>query len=192
MGTIFNVGIFDLDYKITECSTIEGKRKRVWICPFYDRWYSMLRRCYSEVYQNNQPTYIGCSVCEEWKIFSNFKQWMESQDWKGKVLDKDIIGDGKFYSPDNCCFIIQSLNNFLTDRRNDRGELPLGVTLVRGKYVAQCKNPFNKEARGYIGSFCTVEEASEAYYKTKKQYAHDLASVQKDVRVKNALINLFP
>jgi|TARA_A100001391_G_scaffold204212_1_gene199064 hypothetical protein len=192
MKTIFSVGVSDLKYQKTINELVDGKKKRVWICPFYDRWYSMLRRCYSSVYQAKQPTYKGCYVCEEWLTFSNFKQWMENQDWEGKVLDKDILGNGKLYSPENCCFITQNLNNFLTDRGNDRGDLPLGVTELRGKYIAQCKNPFNKDSRGYLGSFSSPCEAYKEYYRVKKSYAHKLAKQQDDFRIRDALIARFP
>lgn len=149
----------------------------------------MLRRCYSEVYHNKQPTYVGCTVCEGWKTFSNFKYWMEGQKWEGKVLDKDILGDGKLYSPETCCFIPQSVNNFLTDRRNDRGQYPLGVIELRGKYSAQCKNPFDKKSRGYLGVFDSPEEAYAVYLNKKKEYAAQLADIVEDERVSSALRN---
>ena len=41
-------------------------------CLCYRVWNDMLRRCYSEKHQNNNLTYIGCTVVEEWKCFQNF------------------------------------------------------------------------------------------------------------------------
>jgi len=38
-----------------------GKNTKV-----YDVWSSMIKRCYSEKYHRNKPTYIGCSVVKEW------------------------------------------------------------------------------------------------------------------------------
>lgn len=38
----------------------------------YKRWIGMLKRCYSEKELIKCPTYIDCSVCEEWHLYSNF------------------------------------------------------------------------------------------------------------------------
>lgn len=32
----------------------------------YQAWQSILERCYDNKYLEKSPTYIGCSVCEEW------------------------------------------------------------------------------------------------------------------------------
>ena len=61
---ICGVGVNDANYATS------GKR----MCPFYRRWINMLERCYSEKFQEKNPTYRGCSVCEEWLTFSNFKR----------------------------------------------------------------------------------------------------------------------
>ena len=85
---IHGVGINDADYVVEKKETIShvnGKRKQktTWICPFYRAWKCMLTRCYSATYQERKPTYRGCSVSEEWLTFSNFKSWMEKQDFQG-------------------------------------------------------------------------------------------------------------
>ena len=127
---IFGVGVNDADYPVN-CS----KRG---LCPFYFRWRDALRRCYCPLYKDRFPSYEGCYFCDEWLVFSNFKKWMEKQDWKGKQLDKDLVVLGnKIYSPDTCIFISGSLNSFFTLREGDRGSLPLGVTIHpngHGKY----------------------------------------------------------
>lgn len=38
----------------------------------YIKWFSMFNRCFDEKYQEKQPTYIGCSVSEEFWNFQNF------------------------------------------------------------------------------------------------------------------------
>lgn len=40
----------------------------------YEVWANMMRRCYSEVFQKILPSYIGCSVDEEWYDYSKFKE----------------------------------------------------------------------------------------------------------------------
>lgn len=110
----FGVGINDADYKVQLLIRENGRLFCLWKCPFYVVWSDMLMRCYSEKYQRKSPTYVGCTVCEEWLIFSNFKAWMEKQDWEGKVLDKDLLVEGnKIYSPSTCKFLPNEINQFL-------------------------------------------------------------------------------
>lgn len=98
------VGIMDADYivDVREYWVENGKRKSrlVWSCPFHRKWSDMLVRCYSPKRLEYRQSYAGCYVCDEWLTFSNFKSWMEKQDWEGKHLDKDLLQTGsKVYSP---------------------------------------------------------------------------------------------
>lgn len=86
---VCGVGVNDASYAVNPL--INGKQVMCWI---YKKWKSMIHRCYDSKIQARQPAYIGCSVCEEWLTFSNFKLWMEAQDWQGKELDKDILTAG--------------------------------------------------------------------------------------------------
>lgn len=59
-------------YGICDITGIEnGKQMK-----YYETWKGMLRRCYSELYHKKEPTYKECSVCDEWLLFSNFKNGM--------------------------------------------------------------------------------------------------------------------
>ena len=83
-------------------------------CLYYTKWHGMIRRCYSKESETKNPTYKDCYVCDEWLTFSNFKSWMETQDWEGRVLDKDLLVYGnKIYSPDTCLFLDQRINSFI-------------------------------------------------------------------------------
>lgn len=177
---IYGVGINDADYKVR-------------LCPFYRKWISMLTRCYSEKYHSKFPTYKNCTVCKEWLTFSNFKRWMKQQDWNGNQLDKDIINPGnKVYSPDNCCFISKELNYFLTNRRSKRGKYKIGVTGVRGeRFIAECRDPFNKESSPHIGMFDSEESAHQDWLSKKDHLAKKYAALQSDERVSNSLLVLF-
>lgn len=137
----------------------------------YEVWTSMLNRCYGEKYQIKQPTYIGCSVCKEWSYFSNFKIWFDENYREGFHLDKDILIEcNKLYSPDTCRFVPQYLNSLLVDRKNHRGNLPLGVSLKMTKrqitptYTGWCNNQNGKRLSK---TFKTVQEA-QAWYSTTK------------------------
>ena len=149
----------------------------------------MLQRCYSEKYLESHPSYIGTSVCSEWLYASEFKKWMEQQDWEGKCLDKDIIAPGsKLYSPETCAFVHARTNSFVTACDASRGAYPVGVSLRKstGKYRADCGNPFSGEQE-YLGYFLTPQEAHEAWRKRKHEIAQLVAATESDPRIVEAL-----
>ncbi len=190
---VYGVGINDADYHTRKCLKVDGKWKAVWVCPFYSTWKKMLERCYSDKLQNRHPTYVGCSVVEEWKTFSKFKSWMEQQDWKGKQLDKDLlVHSNKIYGPDYCVFVDRTVNNFVTESTATRGEWPIGVHWDKGKkkFRAGCSNPFTKKMEK-LGRFTCPNEAHNAWLKRKRELAHELAAIQTDCRVSKALIDRY-
>ena len=193
-ATVYGVGINDADYAVYkwEYVIVDGKKKQkiVWTCPYYRVWHSMMERSYSKSYQEKNPTYIGCSVSEEWKRFSNFKRWMEKQDWEGKQLDKDLLVNGnKVYSRETCVFVSRVVNLFMTDRGALRGEYRIGVYWNKrvGKFMSRCRNPFTKKQE-YLGLFVNELEAHQAWLKRKLELAYQLAAEQTDERVGKALI----
>ena len=181
---IFNIGNNDAEY--TVYPTINGKQV---MCPYYAIWVSMLRRCYDTNFHKKQPTYKDCYVCTEWLDFSNFRTWMETQDWKNKVLDKDILVRGnKEYSPETCIFVTRAVNNLLTDRKAKRGLCKLGVNWCKTarKYKAHCNIGLGKQKA--LGAFNTEEEAHNAYCIYKAKVIIEVANKQTDVRIKSALL----
>lgn len=181
---VYGVGINDAGRPVT--SELNGKMV---MCPFYAKWRAMLQRCYDSKLHLRRPTYVGCSVTEEWLLFSNFERWMKTQDWEGKELDKDLLKVGnKLYSPDFCIFIPPELNSFTIDLGASRGEYPLGVYFDKGsgKFKAQCRNPLIGRQE-YLGLFDTPEEAHLAWKKRKHELACIYADQQTDLRVAEAL-----
>lgn len=195
---VWGVGTNDADYVTQERETIgyvNGKqlRKQVWVCPHYKTWNHMLQRCYSAKYQEHKPTYKGCTVAEDWLVFSKFKAWAEAQDWEGLQLDKDILIEGnKVYGPDTCAFVTPLVNTFTIDRGASRGEWLIGVDWrkQKGKFRSRCSNPFTKK-RDHLGYFTSEQEAHEAWRKRKLELAHELAAIQTDPRVAKALIDRY-
>jgi len=171
---IYNIGIPDVDYPVAKC-------------PFYNRWKDMLKRCYSQKYLKKQPSYLGSSVCEEWKYLSNFKRWMEIQDWEGKHLDKDLLYPGnKIYSPNTCIFISPSLNSFMTNSSLKNSSGFNGVRLE--KRTMKWESKICKEYKTYhIGTYHSKEEAYY-YYKVERN-REVLKWIEKieDNRIKKAL-----
>ena len=93
-------------------------------------------------------------------------------------LDKDILVKGnKIYSPETCCFVPNEINVLFTKKEKDRGEYPIGVSIISNKYVARCGvgNSKNKT----IGSFKTPKEAFQAYKQYKEQYIKKVADKYK-------------
>ena len=170
---VHGVGINDSDYNVA----IRRGGKVVWRCPYYNTWAGMLQRCCSDKLKSRHPTYNNCSVCEEWLTFSNFKAWMEQQDWEGKQLDKDLLKVGnKVYCPEWCIFVERVVNSFVTDRVNARGDCMLGVfqRKTTNKFVAQCCNPFTGKQE-HLGVFTDELEAHLVWKTRKHQLACELA-----------------
>lgn len=195
---VFGVGVNDADYVTQKFETIghvDGKQKQklVWKCPYYSRWVTMLKRCYSDKYQEHKPTYKGCSVSDEWLTFSNFKSWMKMQDFEGKHLDKDLLFEGnKIYSAETCAFVTQAVNSFTNDQVASRGEWLIGASRSKrnAKFHSTCGNPFTKKSE-YLGYFDCEQEAHEAWMKRKLELAHEVAEIQTDPRVAKALIERY-
>lgn len=195
---VCGVGNNNADYVVQRKETVgyvDGKRKQkqVWTCPYYRIWASMIDRCYSDKTQNKNPTYRGCSVSEEWLTFSVFKGWMEKQNWEGRHIDKDLLFEGnKIYSADTCVFVTQAVNNFTLDSGAARGEWLIGVcwNQVKGKFQSRCRNPFTRKTE-FLGYFDCEQEAHNAWVRRKLELAYDLAAIQTDPRVAEALISRY-
>ena len=183
---LHGVGINDADY----VTRYVDKRGNHIVCPYYSKWYNMLKRCYSHKYHIKHPTYIGCTVSKEWLLFSTFKKWMEKQDHIDKVLNKDILVEGnKVYSKDTCCFVSSAINSLLVDLKPAADKYPVGVTLHKpsGKYRGTIYiNGKNK----HLGSFYTIEEASYRYNLAKSKYIIEKANELTDTRVKEGLLRI--
>lgn len=183
---VFGIGINDANYQIQK--NVGGKR--VFGCPIYQAWYNMLQRCYSARRHLRNPTYAGCTASPEWHRFSNFRQWMLSQDWQGKHLDKDVLYPGnKHYSPTTCVFIASQLNKFLCDAGGIRGEWPIGVCWAKReqKFLARCCDPFDGGKHKFLGYFDCPKAAHHAWRMAKHNHACRYADMQEDPRVAAAI-----
>jgi len=181
---IHGIGINDAWFTVKP--TINGKR-----VPYkpYLAWSHMLKRCYSDLFQMEKPTYVSCTVCEEWLIFSNFEKWMLTQNFDGLALDKDIIKQGnKIYAPEYCRFISQALNSLLTTHGAARGDLPLGVDWHNASKKYRAKISINGKQK-ILGYFKTAQEAKAAYDKAKYAEIRRHALMQTDPEIKAGLMN---
>jgi len=181
---IHGVGVNDADYVVYPVGP-DGKQR---MCPYYATWKAMLARAYDPKFLAKCPTYIGVTVCEEWHSFMAFRAWMETQDWEGKQLDKDIIVPGnKVYSPARCAFVSGKINKLLTDRAAARGEWPIGVYFDRQKKKLRAQIMENGRLRR-LGYFTTPEAAHLAWRKEKLRIVRTAARECDDPRVSAGLL----
>ena len=162
---------------------INGKQTKC-----YDMWHNMLQRCYDEKYKNKKPTYKGCIVCEEWLNFQNFAKWYYNNyyeiEGEQMHLDKDILIKGnKIYSPQTCIIVPNRINVLFINRKNDRGNCPIGVTYHKRDNVYETKLSFlnknGKQSRIYLGRYNTPEEAFQSYKQAKENYIKQVADEYK-------------
>jgi hypothetical protein len=192
--TIHGWGVVDVNYNTGVTVTIQGKSKLVWTYPYYADWRSMIRRCFGNDPSGSCSSYVGCEIFKEWQYLSNFIKWVDSQpnrDWKNSQLDKDLLGNGKLYSPETCVYISCKINTFMLDSKRSRGSLLIGVCFHSGAskenpYASKCSNPFTNKTE-YISLFPTELEAHLAWKAKKHEHALKLADLQDDPRVAEAL-----
>ena len=170
-NNIHGVGTNDADYQVVSASGT---------CPYYRKWEHMLERCYS----GKNKAYEAITVCDDWLWFSNFKDWMEKQDWKGLTLDKDVIpaNNASVYSPETCCFISAELNFFLPSLKGKGYENTASKRFqsrlsIRG--VRKC-----------FGTYKTMAEAIAVTNSHKVVALQDYIDEQTDPRVIEGLLKI--
>lgn len=196
--SVYGWGINDVNYPVTKSAKIDGKNKKVWRCPYYMAWASVVQRCHDPKFKEKQPTYKECTIEQDWQYLSNFIKWVDSQpnrNWQNCEVDKDFLIDGnKHYSPETVVFLPSNVNTFIINCNKRRGDLLIGVSQSGTKttaYVAQCSDPFKVDKRGYVGVFPTELEAHKAWQAKKHEYACKLAIIQPDERVAIVLKELY-
>lgn len=146
----------------------------------YNTWMAMMARCYDT--KNQLRSYFGCEVSKEWFNFQNFAEWCNNQsgfglkDWQ---LDKDLLTEGnKLYSPQTCCFLPRALNVlFRTKRSTGNPDMPRGVALRAGRYVATSSVDGNPVSLGSYGDKASAFEAVRLHVNKK---IHCLAELHKE------------
>jgi hypothetical protein len=159
---VFNFGILDISLNGNEES--------------YRKWVGVIKRVKDPTFTSTHETYKDCSICDEWRYFSNFNDWFKNNYTNGYQLDKDILVKGnKIYSPTTCCFVPQEINKLLTKRNSKRGDLPIGVSRNKGKgkpFVASIRQHGHSV---HLGRFDNYDDAFNVYKSAKEQYVKELA-----------------
>jgi len=149
----------------------------------YLKWHDMINRCYNAKFHERQPQYKGCTVCEEWLNYSNFKIWYDGNKIHGMSLDldKDILFKGnKVYSPETVAFVPHAINTLFINGKKSRGGLPLGVHFdkSKGKYRAEMSF-MGRQIK--LGTFDTAESAFARYKEYKEGFIKDIAEQYRNV-----------
>jgi len=157
----------------------------------YSLWQDMLLRC-TEKYWEKKPTYVGTTCSENFKSYSYFYEWCQSQvGFKNKEedgvrvswhLDKDLLSkSNKLYSEDTCVFLPKTINLLLTKRDKSRGKYPLGVSWHSPMKKLRAKCCVGGGVQQLIGYYDTPEQAFLAYKTFKETYIKQVAEQYKDV-----------
>lgn len=176
--SFYDIGFNDKKYATQR----DGKMVRE-----YSLWKAMLKRCYSD---NIPKAYMGCYVSENFKSYSYFYDWCQSQagfNQAGWQLDKDILFYGnKMYGEETCVFIPREINVLFTGYGCETYTLPMGITYHKraGKFQASVSvNGKNK----YIGLFSDIDGAASAYKNKKKFIVNQLCEKYKGILSDNIL-----
>ena len=151
--------------------------------PEYVHWSSMLTRSYYEEYHKRFPTYIGCSVDEQWHNFQEFAEWCQWQPGHnmGHVLDKDVLVQGnKVYGPETCVFVPPELNSIIVTQVKPGKGTPAGISYQNsyGRYIVSCAvDGKNKN----LGRYKCATEAFGVYKEFKENLVKERAEKYKDV-----------
>lgn len=154
-------------------------------CNEYKHWSNMMTRSYCEKYHALFPTYITCSVTEEWHNYQEFAEWCQWQVGFGMdkyVLDKDLLalkGSPKIYSPESCIFLPPEINALIVTQDKKDKKYPAGISFQNGsqKYIVSCAiNGKNKN----LGRYKCPEEAFSVYKDFKENLVRSKAEEYKD------------
>lgn len=149
----------------------------------YVHWSSMLTRSYYDGYHKRFPTYVGCSVDEQWHNFQEFAEWCQWQPGHnmGYVLDKDVLVQGnKVYGPETCVFVPPELNSIIVTQVKPGKGTPAGISFQTSyqKYIVSCAiNGKNKN----LGRYKCATEAFAVYKEFKECLVKERAEKYKDV-----------
>ena len=185
--SVHGVGITGAKYPIR----VNGVKTKEYVL-----WCDMLKRCYSDSYKKQRPTYEGCEVSDNFKCYEYFYGWCHSQIGfgnEGWQLDKDLLVKGnKVYSEHSCVFIPKDINLLLTKCTASRGNHLIGVywSKTANAFVARVSR--NKGKSEHLGLFNTELEAFNAYKKAKEAFVKEQADEWKgkiDDRAYEALMN---
>lgn len=144
----------------------------------YSHWRHVIERS-SEPYWKKYPSYIGTIMHKDWESYDCFYDWITTVKGYGELyngkyyhLDKDLLGDGFTYEPKSCVLLPPPINGALIGFNSRGGDLPTGVSINQGRYLATlCYRGKNKN----LGRYSDPYVAASVYRKAKAAYLKELA-----------------
>lgn len=178
-NSIYGIGIVGNKYPTNN----KNNKAKEYMC-----WHDMIYRT-TQHFKNSNSTYMECIISDDWIYYSNFYEWLHSQEnfekWNmGKkwCLDKDILfKHNKKYSSATCLLVPTNVNTLFVKKDANRGNLPIGVIKNHNKFISLCSNPFTKNNKEYLGNYNTPEEAFYAY----KNYKENIIKMVAEAEYKN-------
>lgn len=163
----------DADYK-TQINRRDGgrgsKQYPVFRCPIYLKWMGVKERAGNGSVNKNSPAYSEVDVCDDWLSFMNFRSWvLEQPEYEGLALDKDLLCYGNnVYSPEFCLFVPTEVNNalLLGSNKLKTSDMPLGVTIDKGRIVSQFYDYRTKKARKQVAG--SLEDAHKIWQENRE------------------------
>lgn len=158
---VSGIGINDAWY-ITERKDSQGNRLK---CPYSVKWKSILTQVskLSTIHSTNVENYI----CKDWLCFSNFRRWMETQQW----INNELYCQDKYYSPETCKFVPSRKDNLIygvgvyeTGKYKGYDSLcgsKNGMTKEYSLWVGmlqRCYSDYQKDGRNSTYAECTVSD----------------------------------
>jgi len=147
-------------------------------CPYYAVWFRVI---YAVHGRNGRG-----QVCEQWRSFMAFREWMKAQDWqRPKLLDITLLGkDSGVFSPGTCVFVPYKVANLRRSLTRSDSKLPVGVdSHGEGYYRATCQGKF-------LGHFKSVSKARLRWRIARAASIIELAAEETDERVQHALLEI--
>ncbi len=135
----------------------------------YSIFQGIKERCYNENYKAYQRYGgRGIKICDEWRDnFPAFRDWALKNGYEDHLTIDREDNDGN-YGPDNCRWVertVQAVNKKYSDHRNKLRTR--GVRATRFNTFIAMISINGKDT--YLGAFKTLEEASTAYEKARKE-----------------------
>ena len=165
----------------------------------YSVWNNIRQRCYNLNTQDKlYPQYAGCTMSDDFLVFSKFKEWYNNQigcDQDGWHIDKDLlVKRNKVYSAETCVLLPQQINTLITGANAIRGDLPKGVYYDKSKGINSRYRARVSQDGKYVcyGSYSNLDDAWLAYKEAKEAWVKVVAERWKDKidpRAYNALLN---
>lgn len=174
------------------------KQKQLWKCPIYAKWEKMILRVSTISGLEKNPSYKNVSICDEWIYFSNFRNWVLSQnihpdDYSQLDLDKDLKNKNSFvYSPDTCLFIPRYINCALSlNGDKNKNGISVGVQQRIHKTKISYRAYINKfRKRMIIGTYDNEADAHLAWQNEKIIFFREMINKYKTERYYNIEVEL--